>query len=108
SDCPVHVDMATYKAEFLSHYYARRMRPPAAYAMGLIHWWARAASRAPRLVNRLASAPAIARMAKRGAGIAPARQIPRFAGQTFRSWWFARPANHSGGSPRGRVLLWAD
>jgi Fe-S oxidoreductase len=26
-DCPVSVDMATYKAEFLAHYYARRIRP---------------------------------------------------------------------------------
>ena len=108
SDCPVHVDMATYKAEFLSHYYARRVRPPAAYAMGLIHWWARAASRAPRLVNHLASAPAMATLAKRGAGIALARQIPRFARQTFRSWWFARPSTGSGASRRGRVMLWPD
>ena len=42
-DCPVNVDMATYKAEFLSHYYEGRLRPRAAYAMGLIHWWARLA-----------------------------------------------------------------
>ncbi len=43
-DCPVNVDMATYKAEFLSHYYAGRLRPRHAYAMGLIHWWGRLAS----------------------------------------------------------------
>ncbi len=35
SDCPMNVDMATYKAEFLSHYYEGRLRPRAAYAMGL-------------------------------------------------------------------------
>src|SRR5712692_6074218 len=34
-DCPVNVDMATYKAEFLSHYYKGRLRPVSAYAMGL-------------------------------------------------------------------------
>ena len=34
SDCPVNVDMATYKAEFLSHYYEGRLRPRHAYAMG--------------------------------------------------------------------------
>jgi FAD/FMN-containing dehydrogenase len=28
-DCPVKVDMATYKAEFLSHYYKGRLRPQA-------------------------------------------------------------------------------
>ena len=42
SDCPMHVDMATYKAEFLSHYYKGKLRPRHAYAMGLIHLWARA------------------------------------------------------------------
>ena len=33
-DCPVNVDMATYKAEFLSHYYEGRLRPRHAYAWG--------------------------------------------------------------------------
>ena len=39
--------MATYKAEFLSHYYEGRLRPIGAYAMGWIYWWARLAERAP-------------------------------------------------------------
>ena len=42
-DCPVSVDMATYKAEFLSHYYEGRLRPIYAYAFGLIHVWSRLA-----------------------------------------------------------------
>src|SRR5262249_34700807 len=46
-DCPVNVDMATYKAEFLSHYYENRIRPRYAYAMGWIHRWAPLAARAP-------------------------------------------------------------
>ncbi|MGH9465899.1 MAG: FAD-binding and (Fe-S)-binding domain-containing protein, partial [Terriglobales bacterium] len=33
-DCPVKVDMATYKAEFLHHYFKGRIRPRAAYALG--------------------------------------------------------------------------
>src|SRR3954451_1196346 len=68
-DCPVHVDVATYKAEFLAHYYERRLRPAHAYAMGLIPIWPRAAARAPRLANAVAALPA----AKRIAGIAPQR-----------------------------------
>src|SRR5205807_2419503 len=52
-ECPVNVDMATYKAEFLAHYYRRRLRPRSAYAMGLIYWAARAASHAPRMANHL-------------------------------------------------------
>ena len=41
SECPMNVDMATYKAEFLSHYFEGRPQPRHAYAMGLIYWWAR-------------------------------------------------------------------
>src|SRR5581483_10904506 len=56
-ECPVKVDMATYKAEFLSHYYAGRLRPPSAYAMGLIYLWARFASHLPGVVNVMTRAP---------------------------------------------------
>ncbi|MGH3097087.1 MAG: FAD-binding and (Fe-S)-binding domain-containing protein, partial [Streptosporangiales bacterium] len=34
SDCPVDVDMATYKAEFLHHHYRHRPRPRTHYALG--------------------------------------------------------------------------
>src|SRR5437764_5613464 len=84
-DCPVNVDMATYKAEFLSHYYHRRLRPRSAYAMGLIYWAARAAGRAPRLANHLTHAPGLAGLIKRAAGLAPERQIPRLAHRSFRA-----------------------
>ncbi|HEV2075229.1 MAG TPA: FAD-linked oxidase C-terminal domain-containing protein, partial [Thermoleophilaceae bacterium] len=50
-DCPVNVDMATYKAEFLSKYFKRRLRPPEAYSMGLIMLHARAGQHVPRLAN---------------------------------------------------------
>ena len=50
-DCPVQVDMATYKAEFLSHYYAGRLRPLSHYAFGNIDCWARLASNTPGLAN---------------------------------------------------------
>jgi FAD/FMN-containing dehydrogenase/Fe-S oxidoreductase len=99
-DCPVRVDMATYKAEFFSHYYAGRPRPLRHYALGLIYWEARLAARAPRLANRLAP------LGKRLIGIAPERELPTFAERTFRDWWRARrePANPTG----TRVLLWPD
>src|SRR5919109_2165583 len=57
SECPVNVDMATYKAEFLAHYYARRLRPRSAYAMGLVYWWARAAALAPGIANVVGRTP---------------------------------------------------
>jgi Fe-S oxidoreductase len=100
-DCPVSVDMATYKAEFLSHYYARRLRPRSAYALGLIDKMARVASKAPGTTNALAST----RLFKWAAGIHPERDVPKFAPSTFKSWFAHREAP----PPRGRrVLLFAD
>ncbi|MFL5820399.1 MAG: FAD-binding and (Fe-S)-binding domain-containing protein [Solirubrobacteraceae bacterium] len=101
AECPVQVDMATYKAEFLSHYYARRLRPRAAYAMGLIPWWARLACRAPRAVNLLTRT----RLAKAAAGIHPERRPPSLARQTFRGWFAARRPPPGDGA---EVVLWPD
>lgn len=104
-ECPVNVDMATYKAEFLSHYYAGRLRPRSAYGMGFIHRWARLASPFAALTNVVSHAPLLAGAFKRVAGIAPERQVPAFARRTFRDWFAARPSVNLGGRP---VLLWPD
>ncbi|HEU0167408.1 MAG TPA: FAD-binding and (Fe-S)-binding domain-containing protein, partial [Chloroflexota bacterium] len=80
-DCPVQVDMASYKAEFLAHYYRGRLRPRAAYAMGLISWWARLAARAPGAVNLVGQAPLLSSLAKALAGVDQRRRLPRFAAQ---------------------------
>ncbi|MEX2586569.1 MAG: FAD-binding and (Fe-S)-binding domain-containing protein [Actinomycetota bacterium] len=105
SECPVNVDMATYKAEFLSHYYRRRLRPSSAYSMGLIHWWLSAGSRAPGLANALLAVPGVESTAKKLGGIAPQRRIPRLAEIDFRRGFTAPAAPESGGPP---VLLWPD
>ncbi|MFF8536765.1 FAD-binding and (Fe-S)-binding domain-containing protein [Streptomyces sp. NPDC015532] len=92
SDCPVGVDMATYKAEFLHHHYAGRRRPAAHYALGRLPFWLAAVTRtrSARLVNSLASLRPLAAAAKRLAGVAPGREIPRLAPETFSRWWSAR------------------
>jgi FAD/FMN-containing dehydrogenase/Fe-S oxidoreductase len=104
-ECPVRVDMATYKAEFLSHYWSRRLRPRHAYALGLIWWEAQIASRMPRVVNALTHREPVATLAKKAAGITPEREAPVFAERTFRDWFASRPRVASG---RPRVVLWAD
>jgi FAD/FMN-containing dehydrogenase/Fe-S oxidoreductase len=88
SDCPVNVDMATYKAEFTHHHYAHRpwARPLSHWSMGWLPLWSRLASHAPRLANRFARLP----LTKRLGGIAPERQIPPFAQQTFTHWFTHR------------------
>ncbi len=105
SDCPVNVDMATYKAEFLSHYYEGRLRPRHAYSMGLIYWWSRLASWAPNLVNFFGQTPGLRALVKWLGGIAQRRRIPAFAPQTLKDWYRHRqPRNH--GMPP--VILWPD
>lgn len=106
-DCPVNVDMATYKAEFLSHYYEGRLRPRSAYAMGLVFWWARLASGAPRLANFVSQTRPFSTLAKALGGIAPQRQMPAFAPETFKRWFARRPPTSSRRAVE-RVLLWPD
>jgi FAD/FMN-containing dehydrogenase/Fe-S oxidoreductase len=99
SDCPVGVDVATYKSEFLSHYYEGRVRPRSAYAFGNIDLWARVASHAPGLVNLTTQLPFLRDLAKIVAGIPRQRQIPAFAPESFKSWFHRR---QSDGSRNGR------
>jgi FAD/FMN-containing dehydrogenase/Fe-S oxidoreductase len=99
SDCPVSVDVATYKAEFLSHYYEGRVRPRSAYAFGNIDLWARLASNIPGLVNLTTQLPFLRDIAKLVAGIPQQRSIPVFAPETFKAW-FHRTRSRSGGRIR--------
>jgi FAD/FMN-containing dehydrogenase/Fe-S oxidoreductase len=107
-ECPVQVDMATYKAEFLAHYYEHQARPRTAYAFGHIWTWARLVSRfgLARLVNTGAQMPGLRAVAKLIAGMPQARRIPPFAPQTFRTWFEARPARPAADRPP--VILWPD
>ncbi|WP_033441411.1 FAD-binding and (Fe-S)-binding domain-containing protein [Saccharothrix sp. NRRL B-16314] len=89
-DCPVDVDMATYKAEFLHHHYRRRVRPAAHYSMGWLPLWLRL-----RLVNRVS-----ARFARFG-GVAPERPLP-VPVRSFQSRF------SPGGGGGERVLLFPD
>ncbi|WP_019062201.1 FAD-binding and (Fe-S)-binding domain-containing protein [Streptomyces prunicolor] len=108
SDCPVGVDMATYKAEFLSHHYEGRLRPAAHYSMGWLPLWARLSRTAPRLVNAALGAPGLAGLGKRLAGVAVERDAPVFAEESFVQWWRARgSADPDPADPR-TVLLWPD
>ncbi|MFG2194576.1 FAD-binding and (Fe-S)-binding domain-containing protein [Streptomyces sp. NPDC048639] len=97
SDCPVGVDMATYKAEFLHHHYEGRVRPAAHYAMGWLPVWLRstAALRLSRAANAAARTGPLAGLAKRLGGIAPERTIPELAPEPFTRWWRDRPTAHS-------------
>jgi FAD/FMN-containing dehydrogenase/Fe-S oxidoreductase len=105
SDCPVGVDVATYKAEFLSHYYKGRLRPRSAYGFGNIDVWSRLASKAPGLINLTTQLPFLRDIAKLIAGIPRQRSIPAFAPRSFRHWFSRREVRNLNAMP---VLLWPD
>jgi FAD/FMN-containing dehydrogenase/Fe-S oxidoreductase len=105
SDCPVGVDVATYKAEFLSHHYEGKQRPQNHYAFGQIDRWARIGSSLPGLANFFTQTPGLRDIAKCLAGIAPQRAIPAFARDSFSSWFTRRKAPNSGAPS---VVLWPD
>jgi Fe-S oxidoreductase len=114
SECPVSVDMATYKSEFLSHFYEGDSRPLSHYAFARIDRFAHLASFAPHLVNTLNSTPLIRSLIKKILHIHPQRNLPRFA-KPF------TPDRRHASDPRRRrdrrptlptdapvVFLWAD
>jgi FAD/FMN-containing dehydrogenase/Fe-S oxidoreductase len=109
-DCPVNVDMATYKAEFLAHYWEGRIRPIHAYAFGWIDKWARLASIAPGFANLFTQLPGFRDVAKLAVGVPPQREIPAFAAETFQSWFRNRrlPNRKLQSATGSKVLLWAD
>ena len=111
SDCPANVDMATYKAEFLSHHYRHRLRPRSHYTLGWLPLAAYAVHRAglARVANAVGGSP-VAPLLERLAGL-DARQVPRFAERTFQAGWAERARSNVGGAgrgSRGRVVLWPD
>ncbi|MFB7913950.1 FAD-binding and (Fe-S)-binding domain-containing protein [Streptomyces sp. NPDC056061] len=109
SDCPVGVDMATYKAEFLHHHYRGRPRPAAHYAMGGLPRWLRLAAPFTGVLNALARVRPLAAAAKRLAGIAPERGIPVLPRETFSRWLRRRRGPGTVILPNDEVaLLWPD
>jgi FAD/FMN-containing dehydrogenase/Fe-S oxidoreductase len=104
NDCPVNVDMPTYKAEFRYHHYrsARRWRPRHAYAFGFIDQVARLASLVPELVNAVTQTPGLANVAKFLGGIDQRRPLPTFAPMTLQQWYRRRGGTTN---PNGRPVV---
>ncbi|MBZ5524854.1 MAG: FAD-binding protein [Acidobacteriia bacterium] len=115
SECPANVDLASWKAEFLSHYYEGRRRPLHAYAFGMIDRWARMASLAPGLANLASRMPGVSHLMRAILGLAAERRLPRLAANTFRQWAGKRGVPLAGNAARGgdraqteEVILWVD
>jgi FAD/FMN-containing dehydrogenase/Fe-S oxidoreductase len=112
SECPVNVDMATWKAEFLAHHFEGHRRPIQHYAFGFMDRWSHVASRAPWLANLPLHTPGLRGALKALAGVAPQRELPVFARHSFQSQHRARnvgPGTRSNVAAEPHpVLLWPD
>ncbi|HEY6977755.1 MAG TPA: FAD-linked oxidase C-terminal domain-containing protein [Chitinophagaceae bacterium] len=125
ADCPVNVDMATYKSEFLSHYYKQRLRPRTAYTFGWVYWWSRIAALMPGMANFFMHAPLLSKITKAIAGVDRHRVMPKYAEITFREWFKERKRSMVNGELSGvsrhseirngkpaahnpKVILWTD
>jgi Fe-S oxidoreductase len=115
SECPTNVDVATYKAEFLAHYYEDKSRPLHAYAFGMIDRWAQLGSNVPRLANFFSNAPGFRHVLQSILHLAPQRSMPQLARSTFQSWARKKLVPTLGGkngsataSGKSDVILWAD
>ncbi len=110
TECPVNVDVATYKAEFLAHYYEEHRHGLRDYAFGRMDRWARLAGLlpgvTPRFANLALGLPGARALAGRLLALAPERTLPRFAPRSYRS---ERGAARPGGDRAGNaVVLWPD
>lgn len=107
TDCPVGVDMATYKAEFFDHYYARRIRPRSHYALGWLPRWLRWADATGFPLGRLLNSR-VAPLLMRAAGLTDRRRLPT----TARTQEWIRHVVAAGarrpGSGDGEAILFVD
>ncbi len=108
SECPTNVDIATYKAEFLSHYYEGHSRPLHATVFGEIDRWAQLGSRVPGLANFASRAPGLRHILQSALHLAPERRLPRLARTTFQNWARRNRVTAPGTTKEREVILWAD
>jgi FAD/FMN-containing dehydrogenase/Fe-S oxidoreductase len=121
TDCPTHVDMATYKAEFLAHFYRKRLRPRAMYVLALTPWLLRLGARVPALANAATGENPLGKLGRKLVGLTTRRPAPVIAAQTFRrkqrsalAAASSSPPTYRTGSPTSSpitsptVVLWPD
>ncbi len=113
-DCPVAVDMATYKSEVLHQAYRGRLRPRSHYALGWLPRWTRLTAAAPGLARAALRLRPVTGLARRLGGIDPRRPLPELARHPgtparLRRQLPAAVLATTGATPaRDQVVIWAD
>ncbi|MET8831937.1 FAD-linked oxidase C-terminal domain-containing protein [Streptomyces sp. NPDC004610] len=110
SECPLGVDMATLKAEALSHHHDEHGIPLRSRIFGSIRFLNRLGSATAPLSNLPGRIPLLRRLMDRVLGITPSRPLPRFERRNLVRW-FNRNGNRKHThtpAPQGTVTYLAD
>jgi FAD/FMN-containing dehydrogenase/Fe-S oxidoreductase len=99
AECPVGVDMARFKSEFLADYWSRHGTPLKAQALGNVHRISEWGSRFAPLANWLNRTELVRWLNEQALGIDHRRTLPAYSRQTFARWLEAHPRNASGSNP---------
>lgn len=111
TECPVQVDMARYKSEFLAQKFKGKLHPLHHYVFGFADKMARLGSLTPALTNFVLSSPITSPLIKHIVGVAKERKMPQLARKSYKA---ARGADETSNIPRAAkqigqaVVLWAD
>ncbi len=107
SECPVQVDVAKWKAEFLAQHYKGRLHPLHHYVFGFADKLARWGAQLPALTNGAMNLPLSGALVKKIVGIAAGRKMPQLAKTSFLAAARGKAATNTP-SRTQRVVLWAD
>ncbi|MVO87632.1 FAD-binding protein [Streptomyces sp. p1417] len=107
SECPLGVDMASLKAEALSHHHDEHGIPLRSRVFGAVRTLNRLGSATAPLSNLPGRVPLLRRLLHRTLGITPHRPLPRYTRRNLVRWFARRPGTRPA-APRGPVVLLAD
>ena len=109
TECPLSVDMAALKAEFLSHYHEHHGVPIGSLVFGHVRSLNRLGAAMAPLSNWVAGSRPVRALTERVAGIDRRRALPQFERETLQRWFARRrPLTAAGGVRRGPVVFLAD
>jgi Fe-S oxidoreductase len=123
TECPVQVDMAAYKSEFLAQHFKGRLHPLNHYIFGFADKLARWGSLTPTLTNAILTGPLTSPIIKRIAGVAQQRQLPKLAPHSYQhsrvpetlgapglasETWESKHVSSPDSIGRQAVVLWSD
>jgi FAD/FMN-containing dehydrogenase/Fe-S oxidoreductase len=106
SECPLSVDMASLKSEFLSHYQDVHGVPLRSRLFGAIRRLNRIGAQLAPVSNLPGRLPPVRALLERTAGITRRRPLPRFTREHLVRWDRRRSA--AGSATRGEVVFLAD